>query len=70
MKRARLGRLASSAATGVEEILAVMRQAGIRVHGARARVLIVGLWRARLRSQEALSLAKVDLDVPTTGLQG
>jgi hypothetical protein len=47
-----------------------MRQAGIRVHGARARVLIVGLWRARLRSQEALSLAKVDLDVPTTGLQG
>ena len=46
----------------VEEIVAVMRQAGDGVHGARARGLIVVLWRAGLRIQEALSLAEVDLD--------
>ncbi len=46
----------------VEEIVAVMHQAGDGVHGARARGLIVVLWRAGLRIQEALSLAEVDLD--------
>jgi site-specific recombinase XerC len=46
----------------VEEIVAVMRQAGDGVHGARARGLIVVLWRAGLRIQEALSRAEVDLD--------
>src|SRR5688572_16475083 len=46
----------------VEEIVAVMRQAGTGVHAARARGLIVVLWRAGLRIQEALSLAEVDLD--------
>jgi site-specific recombinase XerD len=46
----------------VEEIVAVMRQAGDGLHGARALGLIVVLWRAGLRIQEALSLAEVDLD--------
>jgi hypothetical protein len=41
-----------------------MRHAGDGVHGARARGLIVVLWRAGLRIQEALSLAEVDLDEP------
>jgi site-specific recombinase XerC len=45
-----------------EEIVAVMRQAGTGVHGARVRGLIVVLWRAGLRIQEALSLTEVDLD--------
>jgi hypothetical protein len=34
----------------VEEIAAVMRQAGGGVHGARMRAFIVLLWRAGLRS--------------------
>ena len=46
----------------VEEIVAVMRQAGPRIHGARLRGLIVVLWRAGLRISEALSLAERDLD--------
>jgi len=46
----------------VEEIVAVMRQAGIRFHGARIRGLIVVLWRAGLRISEALDLAEADLD--------
>ena len=46
----------------VEEIVAVMRAAGKGVHGQRLRGLIVILWRAGLRIQEALSLAEVDLD--------
>ena len=33
----------------VEEIVAVMRQAGSGVHGDRARGLIIVLWRAGLR---------------------
>jgi hypothetical protein len=41
----------------VEEIVAVMRQAGAGIHGARLRGLIVVLWRAGLRISEALSLA-------------
>jgi site-specific recombinase XerD len=39
-----------------------MRQAGDRVHGARMRALIVLLWRAGLRINEALTLTEHDLD--------
>jgi integrase len=46
----------------VEEIVAVMRTAGDGVHGRRLRGLIVVLWRAGLRIDEALSLAEPDLD--------
>jgi site-specific recombinase XerD len=46
----------------VEEIVAVMRAAGDDAHGWRLRGLIVILWRAGLRIQEALSLAEADLD--------
>jgi integrase len=45
-----------------EEIIAVMRCCGEGVHGARARGLIVVLWRAGLRIQEALDLGELDLD--------
>ena len=45
----------------VEEIIAVMRTAGEGVHGARIRALIIVLWRAGLRINEALSLAEADL---------
>ena len=46
----------------VEEIIAVMRQTGDDRHGARLRALIVVLWRAGLRVQEALALGERDLD--------
>ena len=46
----------------VEEIVAVMRQAGERPHGLRVRGLIVVLWRAGLRIAEALALAETDLE--------
>ena len=46
----------------VEEIIAVMRAAGDDAHGRRLRGLIVMLWRAGLRIQEALALAEADLD--------
>ena len=46
----------------VEEIVAVMRAAGDCTHARRLRGLIVILWRAGLRIQEALSLAEADLD--------
>lgn len=46
----------------VEEIVAVMRKAGMGVHGARVRGLIVVLWRAGLRISEALDLAERDLE--------
>ena len=46
----------------VEEIIAIMRQAGASPHGARARGLIVVLWRAGLRIAEALALGEADLD--------
>src|SRR3954470_14465169 len=46
----------------VEEIIAVMREAGDGPHGQRLRGLIVILWRAGLRIQEALSLGEADLD--------
>jgi hypothetical protein len=41
----------------VEEIIAVMRAAGDRVHGRRLCGRIVILWRAGLRIQEALAEA-------------
>jgi site-specific recombinase XerD len=46
----------------IEEIIAVMRAAGDGAHGRRLRGLIVILWRAGLRIQEALSLAEAELD--------
>jgi Phage integrase family len=46
----------------VEEIIAVMRRAPDDRHGARLRALIVVLWRAGLRVQEALALGECDLD--------
>jgi site-specific recombinase XerD len=46
----------------VEEIVAVMRVAGDGVAGDRIRGLIVVLWRAGLRIQEALDLYECDLD--------
>ena len=46
---------------GPEEIVAVMRHAGEDLHGDRVRALIVMLWRARLRIQEAPSLTELDL---------
>ena len=46
----------------VEEIVAVMRAAGARVHGQRLRGSIVLLWRAGRRISEALSLGEADLD--------
>jgi hypothetical protein len=46
----------------VDEIIAVMRAAGDDAHGHRLRGLIVILWRAGLRIQEALALAEADLD--------
>jgi site-specific recombinase XerD len=39
-----------------------MRCCGEGLHGARARGLIVVLWRAGLRIQEALDLTELDLD--------
>jgi site-specific recombinase XerD len=46
----------------VEEIIAVMRTAGYGPHGRRLRALIVTMWRAGLRIQEALGLTEGDLD--------
>jgi site-specific recombinase XerD len=46
----------------VEEIIAVMRQAGEDRHGLRVRGLIVVLWRAGLRISEALALTEIDVD--------
>ena len=42
----------------VEEIIAAMRTAGDAAHGRRLRGLIVIMWRAGLRIQEALALAE------------
>ncbi len=50
----------------VEEIVAVMRQAGGTIYGVRARALVVVLWRAGLRISEALALTETDLD-PSRG---
>ena len=46
----------------VDEIVAVMRQAGDGHHGRRIRGLIVVLWRAGLRISEALALHESDRD--------
>jgi integrase len=46
----------------VEAIIAVMRAAGDDAHGRRLRALVVILWRAGLRVQEALALADADPD--------
>jgi hypothetical protein len=46
----------------VEEIVAVMRQAGTSTQGLRVRALVVILWRAGLRIGEALALTEGDLD--------
>jgi integrase len=46
----------------VDEIVAVMRHTGSNRHGRRLRAMIVVLWRAGLRVQEALTLAELDLD--------
>jgi site-specific recombinase XerC len=46
----------------IEEIVAVMCVAGDTAHGRRLRALIVILWRAGLRVQEALALTEADLD--------
>jgi integrase len=46
----------------VEEIVAVMRHPGDRVHGARLRAFIVLLWRAGLRINEALTVTEHDLE--------
>jgi integrase len=46
----------------VDEIVAVMRHTASDRHGFRLRAIIVVLWRAGLRLQEALALAEHDLD--------
>jgi site-specific recombinase XerD len=46
----------------VDEIVAVMRNASDDRHGWRVRAMIVLLWRAGLRVQEALALTEHDLD--------
>jgi site-specific recombinase XerD len=46
----------------VDEIVAVMRHASNALHGGRLNGLIVVLWRAGLRINEALSLTESDLD--------
>jgi integrase len=45
-----------------EEIIALVRCCGDGLHGARARGLMVVLWRAGLRIQAALDLRELDLD--------
>ena len=50
----------------VEEIVAVMREAGDGRSAARMRGLVVVLWRAGLRINEALTLNETDLD-PSAG---
>jgi site-specific recombinase XerC len=46
----------------VEEIVAVMRQAGEDCHGLRVRAVIGVLWRGGLRISEALALSETDVD--------
>jgi site-specific recombinase XerD len=46
----------------VDEIVSVMRHAPDNRHGRRLRALIVVLWRAGLRINEALALTENDLD--------
>jgi integrase len=51
----------------VEEIVAVMREAGRGRTAARLRGVIVVLWRAGLRINEAIMLNETDL-IPERGL--
>ena len=46
----------------IDEIVAVMRHTADDRHGWRLRAMIIVLWRAGLRIQEALALAEHDLD--------
>src|SRR5262249_55759513 len=46
----------------VDEAVAVTRQAGHGGHGHRLKWLIVVLWRAGLRVNEALALTEIDLN--------
>ena len=46
----------------VEEIIAVMRQAGEDRHGLRVRAVIAVLWRGGRRISEALALAETDVN--------
>ena len=46
----------------LKQIVAVMRHTGENRHGWRLRAMIVVLWRAGLRVQEALALTEHDLD--------
>jgi integrase len=46
----------------IDEIVAVMRHTADDRHGWRLRAMIIVLWRAGLRNQEALALAEHDLD--------
>jgi integrase len=46
----------------VDEIIAVMRHTADDRHGRRLRAMIVVLWRAGPRIQEALALGEHDLD--------
>ncbi len=46
----------------VTEIISVMRHAGDDRNGQRLRAMIVVLWRAGLRVQEAIDLSEHDLD--------
>ncbi len=59
-RRAAQGRRYPPDPPRTEEIIAVMRCCD-GLHGARARGLIVVLWRAGLRIQEALDLSELDL---------
>jgi hypothetical protein len=52
----------SSIPPSLEEIVAVMREAGDDRHGFRLRALIIVLWPGGLRIQEALELGERDLD--------
>src|SRR5215217_9738042 len=56
------GRLYPADPPTVDEIVAVMREAGDDRHGWRLRGLIVVLWRGGVRVQEALVLGERDLD--------
>ena len=59
---AQQGRALSSRSADRRGDLAVMRIAGDGLHGRRLRGLIVVLWRAGLRIDEALALREADLD--------
>src|SRR3954464_9329144 len=56
------GRLYPADPPSVEEIVAVMREAGDDPHGYRFRALVVVLWRGGLRVAGALALGERDLD--------